>query len=311
MSDLVPSDSFDNGFTALAAVLQGATSVSGAVAFVTESGVKCLADLLDRGNTPEVEIVARAGGVTSPGALLALRDELRAEVSVVIGRGAAEFHPKLWLAHGPDQLSVLAGSGNLTEAGLLQNDEQFDLSRMPVDSEEAKGQEARFERLTANAVRLEEVLDTTIWDEWLTVVNKQRLHRKELARLESQLYSREVRPSRTADRAQLTADLMELYELTVEAKLQTKKGHLYVPTRFLQGIRRAEDGGDPVQLVYRICRYQTDGFDVILTANRPDLTVESLVVDVEKPYHDLFTDATREVSAKRLEQFTGAGDTRY
>jgi len=159
--------------------------------------------------------------------------------------------------------------------------------------------------------RLEEVLDTTIWDEWLTVVNKQRLHRRELARLEAQLYSRDVRPSRTADREQLTADLMELYELTVEAKLRTKKGYLYVPTRFLQGIRRAEDGGDPVQLVYRICRYQTDGFDVILTANRPDLTVESLVVDVEKPYHELFTDSTREISAKRLEQFPGGDDARY
>jgi len=39
---------------------------------------------------------------------------------------------------------------------------------------------------------------------------------------------------------------------------------------------------------------------VILDADRPDLTVESLVVDGTKAYHDLFTDSTRKVSAERL-----------
>ena len=52
-----------------------------------------------------------------------------------------------------------------------------------------------------------------------------------------------------------------------------------------------------------MCRRQTEGFDVILNANRPYLTVESLVVDTTKPYHDLFTDTTRELSTQRLQQF--------
>lgn len=221
----------------------------------------------------------------------------------MIGRDASRFHPKLWLARSSERLSVLAGSGNLTSAGLLENDEQFDLFQFPIDSVEASRQTERFERLTERAVRLDEVVDTTIWAEWETILIKQRRHRRELSRLEASLEKREIRSSRQKDRELLIADLMELYEITVAERLMTKKGRHYVPTRFLQGIRRAEAGGDPVQLVYRICRYQTDGFDVILDADRPDLTVESLVVDTTKPYHDLFTDSTRELSAERLNQF--------
>lgn len=303
MTELVPSESHPNGFTALRAVLQGARSVSAAIAFVTETGVEQLARLLDETGSPEVEIVARAGGVTSPDALLTLRDKLDVDVSVVIGREASRFHPKLWLARSTEHLSVLSGSGNLTQAGLLENDEQFDLSRLPIDSEGALRQTERFEQLTARAVRLDEVVGTTIWADWQTILIKQRLHRRELDRLEASLEKREIRPSRQKDRELLIADLMELYEVTVDERLTTKKGRHYVPTRFLQGIRRAEAGGDPVRLVYRICRHQTDGFDVILDADRYDLTVESLVVDTTKPYHDLFTDSTREISAERLKQF--------
>jgi HKD family nuclease len=303
MTELVPSEAHPDGFTALRTVLTDAEQVSAAIAFVTESGVERLAELLDGGGSPDIEIVARAGGVTSPDALLALRDRLGVEVSVAIGREASRFHPKLWMGRAGERLSVLSGSGNLTEAGLLENDEQFDLSHLHIDSEEAAEQMARFERLTERAVRLDEVVGTTIWDEWKTLLIKQRPRQLELRRLEASLESREVRPSREKDRARLIDDLMELYEVTVAERLVTKKGRHYVPTRFLQGIRRAQNGGDPVQLVYRICRYQTDGFDVILEADRPELTVESLVVDAAKAYHDLFTDSTRELSAKRLQQF--------
>lgn len=222
---------------------------------------------------------------------------------MVIGRDASAFHPKLWLARSNDRLSVLSGSGNLTQGGLVDNKEQFELSQMPIKSEAAHRQEARFDNLVLGAVRLDEVVDTTVWTEWQTVLIKQRLHRRELDRLEASLNQREIRPSRQKDRELLVADLMELYELTVADRLMTKQGRHYVPTRFLQGIRHAKADGDPVQLVYRICRYQTDGFDVILDADRPDLTVESLVIDATKPYHDLFTESTRQLSAERLKQF--------
>lgn len=303
MPEIVPSQVHPDGLTALGEILQGARTISAAVAFVTESGVERLGQLLEEAGSPEAEIVARAGGVTSPDALLALRDEFGVDVSVVIGRDASAFHPKLWLARSNDRLSILSGSGNLTEGGLVVNKEQFELSQMPIESEAAHRQEARFDKLVLGAVRLNEVVDTTIWTEWQTVLVKQRLHRRELNRLEGSLNQREIRPSRQKDRELLIADLMELYELTVADRLTTKQGRQYVPTRFLQGIRRAEASGDPVQLVYRICRYQTDGFDVILDADRPDLTVESLVIDTAKPYHDLFTEATRRLSAERLQQF--------
>lgn len=303
MSEIVPSHLSPNGLTALAKILQGARTVSAAVAFVTESGVERLGQLLKEAGSPEAEIVARAGGVTSPDALLALRDELGINVSVMIGRDGSTFHPKLWLARSNDRLSVLSGSGNLTQGGLVDNKEQFELSQMPIESEAAHRQEARFDELILGAVRLDEVVDTTIWTEWQTVLIKQRMHRRELNRLEGSLNQREIRPSRQKDRELLIADLMELYELTVADRLTTKQGRHYVPTRFLQGIRRAEAGGDPVRLVYRICRYQTEGFDVILDADRPDLTVESLVIDTARPYHDLFTESTRQLSAERLKQF--------
>lgn len=303
MPEIVPSQARPNGLAALSEILQGAQTISAAVAFVTESGVERLGKLFEEAGSPEAEIVARAGGVTSPDALLALRDELGVNVSVMIGRDASRFHPKLWLARSNDRLSALSGSGNLTQGGLVDNKEQFELSQMPIESEAAHQQEARFDELILGSVRLDEVVGTTIWTEWQTALVKQRLHRRELSRLESSLNQREIRPSRQKDRELLIADLMGLYELTVADRLMTKQGRRYVPTRFLQGIRRAEAGGDPVQLVYRICRYQTEGFDVIRDADRPDLTVESLVVDTTRPYHDLFTESTRQLSAERLKQF--------
>jgi HKD family nuclease len=284
-----------------------AQSISAAVAFVTDSGVRRFAELLDQREGISVELVARAAGVTSPDALLRLRDELGVDVSVVIGRHAAAFHPKLWLVRSRDRLSVMAGSGNLTEGGLCENDEQFELSRLQLDSDAAAEHEERFDRLTANAVSLGVVENTTIWTEWLTVIKRQRMHLKELQRLEAQLASREVVASRDDDRRTLLNDLIELYDLTVAAGLRTKEDRRYVPTRFKQAIERAEDGGDPVRLVYRICRHQTGGFDVILSADRPKLTVEALVVDETKPYHDLFTDSTRQVAAERLLQFPSWG----
>jgi hypothetical protein len=97
--------------------------------------------------------------------------------------------------------------------------------------------------------------------------------------------------------------LYGIYEATVEKDLLTPKGHVYRPTRFLVGINRARDIGDPFELVSRLCRQQTGGFDIILEHDLPYLTVEALVVDEEKSYHGLFTQRTRELAAERLRQF--------
>ncbi|MGI8576296.1 MAG: hypothetical protein ACR2MA_13460 [Egibacteraceae bacterium] len=148
-----------------------------------------------------------------------------------------------------------------------------------------------------------------IWTEWLAVLKQQRHHRDELDRLGRNLAHRDPQPDRTADKAALTDDLDELYRLTVEAKLSTPSGRVYVPSRFKQAIDRARNGADPVQLVTRICRHASEGFDVLLAHDRPDLTVEQLVVDAARPYHDLFGAQTLELSSQRLEEFPSGHQT--
>ena len=54
MVDFVPSEKFPNGLTALENLLDEATSVSAAIAFVTSTGVARLAELL--ASHPEVEL---------------------------------------------------------------------------------------------------------------------------------------------------------------------------------------------------------------------------------------------------------------
>lgn len=291
----------------MGAALEGARSVSVAVAFVTESGVAKLADLIKPFGEIDLEVVARAGGVTTPAALQALRDQLGAQVSVAIGLESTRFHPKLWLARGESELAVLSGSGNLTQGGLEANDEQFELSRMPLASEESAEQEERYIELTAGTHSLETVEGTTVWDSWLTMIKQSELHRREIRRLEKRLDEAPVKEKPEAERQQLLDDLYAIYNATVAKNMITPKGKLYRPTRFLVGINRARDRGDPFELVRRLCRRQTGGFNIILEHDEPLLTVEALVLDEQKPYHRLFTEETKELAAERLRQFPSWG----
>jgi HKD family nuclease len=303
VTGLVPSERWPSGREALQAALTDARSVSAALAFVTESGVAKLAELTQPLGALQLEVFARAGGVTTPTALQALRDRLGAQVSVAIGRGSMRFHPKLWLVRSESQLTVLSGSGNLTQGGMEDNAEQFELTRMPLGSAEAAEQEERFIELTAGTHRLEAVEGTVVWTRWLTTINKARHLRNELRRLEGQLDDVPVKAKPEEQRQRLLADLYAIYDATVEKNMITPAGRPYRPTRFLVGINRARDGGDPFELVGRLCRQQTGGFNIILEYDEPDLTVEALVVDEEKPYHYLFTDKTKELAAARLKQF--------
>jgi HKD family nuclease len=301
MTELIPSRSTPDALAAMERLIVDGTRIRAAVAFVTEAGVETLRGLLDGRDEITLELVARAADVTDPEALLALRHDLDAVVSVVIGRHASAFHPKLWLFETGESLTVLAGSGNLTATGLRGNDEQFELSTMPADRPEAISQAERFERLTSSAVPLDAAESMAIWTEWLAVIKKQRHHRNEIDRLGRNLARRDPQPDRRADKAVLIDDLDELYRLTVDANLSTPSGRVYVPSRFKQAIDRVRNGADPVQLVTRICRHASEGFDILLAHNRPDLTVEQLVVDAARPYHDLFGAQTRELSSQRLE----------
>ncbi|MEJ7876888.1 MAG: phospholipase D family protein, partial [Solirubrobacterales bacterium] len=140
MTEIIPSDTTPDALAAMERLVDENTTIRAAVAFATDAGVDILRGLVDGRRGVTLEVVARAADVTSPAALLALRDELGAAVSVVIGRHASAFHPKLWLFETGDVLTVLSGSGNLTSTGLRGNDEQFELATMAADGPEAAAQ---------------------------------------------------------------------------------------------------------------------------------------------------------------------------
>jgi HKD family nuclease len=307
-SVIVPSEEYPHGLSMLESVVAPGAGVRAAVAFVTVSGVAELARLLADVDDLTLEITARAGDATEPEALLELRDALGVDVMVVIGRFAQAFHPKLWLIEREDELVVMSGSGNLTTAGLTTNDEQFELLRLARGSDEAAAQVERFERLTRNALPLDHVEGSTIWEEWLTVRRRQAQLRREIAHVERHLNEREPMPDRSADKARLIEDLQRLYDAAVAADLPRADGARYYPTRLLVAINRARDGErDPVKIVTDTIRRRTDGLDILLRAGLVDLTLESLVLDKSKPYHDIFGARSIQLARARLAEFEREG----
>ncbi len=299
---LVPTADVPDGLAALDLLLSDADSVSIAVAFVSASGAGLLREALRRHAVRDVALVARGAPVTDPDALIALRDDVGIGVSVVMEGDALRFHPKLWLARTDDRLTILSGSGNLTGGGLRGNREQFELLRVEVPSAAADAHERRFVELAAGALALEEVEGTAAWREWRLQLKQRRQLAAEQRRLDERLAAtRGV--DRTPHKQLLLSDLDALYAGAVDARLRRSDGQRYIPHRFREGIERARQLGDPVSLVGRMCHRQTEGFDVLLEADRYDLTVEALVVDRDKPYHSLFSAETRRRSRERLLQF--------
>lgn len=303
VSRFVPSPEFPHGLAAVGSQLAGANSISAAVAFVTHGGVDLLARMLGVQRVPDIELVARGGPITDPTALVRLRDELGIDVSVVMGAHAPRFHPKLWLVRHDDRLTVIAGSGNLTQGGLLDNHEQFDIARYEPTGGAAEAQEQRFLELTVHRIPLDEVQGGAAWREWEGQLRRRRQLEAELRTMDRRLASRNIVRTRTADLLRLSDDLDDLYERTVAAGLPRRDGQRYVPNRFKQAIDRARAAGNPVPTVANICRRRSEGFDVILAADRPDLTAESLVAYEDVPYHDLFDAETLRLSLERLQLF--------
>ncbi len=304
MNDLVPSDRWPNGLAALKAVFKEARSVSVAVAFVTKAGAAKLTELI--GPFGERSRLRSSPGLEALRRLQPFRSFVTSSAPRFrspLGASPRDSTPKLWLARSESELTVLSGSGNLTQGGLEDNDEQFELTRMPLASEKAAEQEERFIELTAGTHLLEDVEDTAVWSSWLMMITQSELHRREIRRLETRLDEVPVKSKPAKERQQLLDDLCEIYQATVAKDMITPAGKLYRPTRFLVGINRARDGGDPFELVRKLCRRQTGGFDIILKHDEPLLTVEALVMDEQKSYHQLFTERTKELAADRLRKF--------
>ena len=120
--------------------------------------------------------------------------------------------------------------------------------------------------------------------------------------------TRDPIPDRAADKQKLIEDLQKIYDDTVAADLKQADGRRYDPTRLLVAIRRARAGErDPVKLVTDTIRRHTEGLDILLHGGRVDLTLEWLVVDESKPYHDLFGARSVELAQARIEEFRQAG----
>jgi HKD family nuclease len=176
---LVPSRGLTTGREALRAALAEADTVEAAVAFVTASGVRLLGEIFEEAGTPSTaRIVARGAPVSDPDAVRALA-ELGLEVRVVMGELAPRFHPKLWVTTGPHGAYVLSGSGNLTEGGLQDNVEQFELLRLPLQrtAREVAAHRARFARYFALGAPLAEAVRSPAWTAWV----EQQAARKDLA----------------------------------------------------------------------------------------------------------------------------------
>ena len=99
--------------------------------------------------------------------------------------------------------------------------------------------------------------------------------------------------------------LDRLRELVIETP---KSGALnagkqpYHPTRFAQAVERRADDGDALVKYVRakVHAPATDGYDALIEAGRPDLTVEALVADADAPWTPEFDDDDRRAASERL-----------
>jgi hypothetical protein len=105
---------------------------------------------------------------------------------------------------------------------------------------------------------------------------------------------------------QLYEDALEIYErarteVTIERKDGTRQK--YAPVRYKQAIDKAHDEDTLVPAVARIIRKPTLGFGHLAEANRPDLMLETLVLDPSKPYHHFFSTKTVQLAQERLDEY--------
>lgn len=299
----IPNDHLSCGRDAIVAMLErDPTRLRVAVAFVTVGGVETLVDVLGDWSG-ELELIARGMPITQPEALEQLEQQ-GASVSAVIGQRAKGFHPKLWLSEGPAAVEVLSGSGNLTEGGLIGNDEQFELmSFSPNDETEIAEQRRRLETFFTFGVPIEEIRGGRYWDRWRAACEKRDELERQARELDSGLAEIAGTP---AENAQLYTDLLAIYEgakeeVTITADDGSERP--YVATRFKQAIDRGRREGTLVPVVSRIVNGPTEGFGRLADAGRRDLMVETLVVDPNKVYHRLFIGKTKELAQANLDLY--------
>jgi hypothetical protein len=114
-------------------------------------------------------------------------------------------------------------------------------------------------------------------------------------------------PERTQEALELLyEDASEIYERArAEVTIERKDGRQqkYAANRFKQQIDKGHEEGMLVPAVARIVRRPTLGFGHLENAKRPDLMLETLVLDADKPYHQLFSSETVRVARERMDDY--------
>lgn len=113
-------------------------------------------------------------------------------------------------------------------------------------------------------------------------------------------------PETQAALEHLFADALEIYERgRAEVSIPRSDGSTqkYAAVRYKQQIERAYDNADLVPAIARIVRRRTVGFGHLEEAGRPDLMLETLVLDASKPYHRLFTQKTVQMARDRMAEY--------
>lgn len=102
----------------------------------------------------------------------------------------------------------------------------------------------------------------------------------------------------------LYADAMNIYERArKEVTIPRSDGRRqkYAAVRYKQQIERGRENNELVPTIARIIKKPTLGFGHLEAAERPDLMVETLVLNKRKPYHRFFARTTIEVAHQRMQ----------
>jgi hypothetical protein len=105
--------------------------------------------------------------------------------------------------------------------------------------------------------------------------------------------------------ALLYKDALNIYErarqeVTIERSDGTRQK--YAAVRYRKQILEGWDNNELVPTIARIVRKPTLGFSHLEEAGRPDLMLETLVLDTNKPYHHFFTKNTIETARERMQE---------
>ena len=112
--------------------------------------------------------------------------------------------------------------------------------------------------------------------------------------------------SATAALEQLYSDAIEIYERArAEVTIEREDGRRqkYAAVRFKQQIDKGYEENALVPTVAQIIRKRTLGYGHLEAAKRPDLMLETLVIDNTKPYHRFFTPKTVQTARDRMDEY--------